>query len=156
MTMTVTSPVTGLAQTGFTSPTYTLVSDVAPDINGKQLAVSAIGGTQTGVVVSSVSIPFTNTAIRPKVLKSLGTPNPVSGVISNIPVNVYKMITRKGVQVASSGTPPQVMLITTTISVPAGADSIDPANVRAALSLHLGALSQQSAGIGDTAVSGVF
>lgn len=155
MTITVTSPVTGAAQTGFTSPTYTLVTDVAPDINGKQQAVSALGGTQASVVASSVSVPFTNTVVRPKVLKIPGTPNPITGVVANVPVNVYKMITRKGVT-AVYGQNPHVMLITTTISVPAGADTMDAPNVRAALSLHLGALAQQSAGIGDTVVSGIF
>lgn len=155
MTYSVTSPVTGSAQTGFTTPTYTLVTDVAPDSNGKQHAVSAIGGTQTGVDVSSVSRPFTATFIRPKTLKSLGAMNPVTGVISNIPRNTYKLITRKGV-LPLAGQPSQTMLVTTIIEVPAGSDTADAANVRAALSLHLGILSQQSAGIGDTGVSGIF
>lgn len=157
MTINVTSPVTGAAQTGFTSPTYTLVADVAPDSNGKQQAVSAIGGTQTGVVISSVSLPFTLTVTKPKSLKTLGTPNPVTGVISNIPRNAYTVLTRKGVQVLAGGnTPPVPMIVRTTIEIPAGADTVDAANVRAALSLHIGALTQQSAGIGDTATSGVF
>lgn len=157
MTINVTSPVAGATQTGFTTPTYTLVADVAPDSNGKQQAVSAIGGTQAGVVVSSVSLPFTLTVTRPKVLKTLGTPNPVTGVISSIPRNTYTVLTRKGVQVSSGGdTPPVTMMVKTTIEVPAGADTIDPSNVRAALSLHIGALAQQSAGIGDTANTGVF
>jgi len=155
MTYSVTSPVTGAAQTGFTSPTYTHVADTAPDINGKQVAVTAIGGTQTGVVVSSVSIPFTATFVRPRVLKALGKANPVTGVISNVPNNTYKLITRKGVE-PLAGQPFRTMLITTIIEVPAGSDSADPENVRAALSLHAGILSQQSAGIGDTIVSGVF
>lgn len=157
MTINVTSPVTGAAQTGFTTPTYTLVTDVAPDNNGKQQAVSALGGTQAGVVVSSVSLPFTLTVTRPKALKTLGTPNPVTGVISSVPRNTYTILTRKGVQVVSAGTsPPVTMMVKTTVEVPAGSDTVDPANVRAALSLHLGALAQVSAGIGDTAVSGVF
>jgi hypothetical protein len=47
------------------------------------------------------------------------------------------------------------MQITTVIDLPAGADTADAANVRAALSAHFGALSQQSAGVGDTTVSGI-
>jgi hypothetical protein len=47
------------------------------------------------------------------------------------------------------------MQITTIIDVPAGSDTADAANVRAALSAHIGALSQQSAGIGDTGVTGI-
>lgn len=155
MTYGVTSPVTGAAQTGLTSPTYTLTSDVAPDINGKQHAVTALGGTQSGVDVSSVSRPFSLTFVRPKQLKQLGTPNPVTGVISNVPRNTYKLITRKGV-LPLAGQASQNMIITTTIEVVAGSDVADAANVRAALSLHIGALTQQSAGIGDTAVSGIF
>jgi hypothetical protein len=48
------------------------------------------------------------------------------------------------------------MQIRTEIEVPAGADAADPANVRAALSLMIGALNQISASIGDTAVTGVI
>lgn len=150
-----TTPVTGAAQTGFTTPTYTLVADTAPDSNGKQHAVSAIGGTQTGVDVSSVSRPFTVTFVRPKVLRTLGNANPVTGVISNVPMNTYKLITRKGV-LPLAGQPSRTMLVTTVIEVPSGSDTADAANVRAALSLHLGILAQQSAGFGDTSVSGVF
>lgn len=155
MTITVTSPITGAAQTGLTSPTYTLTADVAPDSNGKQNAVTALGGTQTGVTSHSVAAPFTVTAVRPKVLKSLGQPNPSTGRIANVGRNTYKVITRKGV-LPLAGQPYQVMNVTTTIDVPAGADLADAANIRAALSAHIGALSQQSAGVGDTAVSGIL
>jgi len=61
MTWSPTTPVTGGAQTGFTAPTYTLSVDTAPDINGKQHAVTALGGTQAGVTSHSVSNPFTVT-----------------------------------------------------------------------------------------------
>lgn len=150
-----TSPVTGAAQTGFTSPTYTITADTAPDSNGKQHAVTAIGGTQAGVDVSSVSRPFTATFVKPKTLRVLGSANPVTGIISNVPRNTYKLITRKGVT-PLAGQPSQTMLITTIIEVPAGSDTADASNVRAALSLHIGLLSQQSAGIGDTGTSGIF
>lgn len=155
MTITVTSPITGAAQSGLTSPTYTLTGDIAPDNNGKQNAVTALGGTQTGVTSHSVASPFTITAIRPKVLKGLGSPNPVTGVIKQVPRNVYKVITRKGV-LPLAGQSVQTMLVTTTIEVPAGADLADPQNVRAALSAHFGSLNQQSSGIGDTSVSGIL
>jgi len=155
MTMTVTSPITGGAQSGFASPTYTLTADVAPDNNGKQNAVTALGGTQSGVTTHSVAAPFTVTCIRPKSLKTLGQPNPVTGVVKNVPRNTYKVITRKGV-LPLAGQPYTTMLVTTTIEVPAGADLADAANVRAALSAHIGAVWQQSAGIGDSAVSGVI
>lgn len=155
MAVSITSPVTGAAQTGLTTPTYTIVADNAPSANGRQYAVTALGGTQSGVTVSSVSAPFTTTFFKPPVLKTLGKANPVTGVINNVPRNVYKLVTRKGV-LPLAGQPNQVMLIETSVSVPAGADLADPANVRAALSMHFGSLNQVSAGIGDTAVSGVM
>lgn len=154
MSFTPTSPLTGLAQTGFTSPTYTFVDDVAPDSNGKQKAITAIGGTQTGVTVHSVASPFTHTFVRPKAFKALGFPNPVTGRITQVPRNVYKMITRKGVLVLA-GQPYQNVLVTTVIEIPAGSDVADAANIRAALSAHFGFASQCSAGIGDTTVTGI-
>lgn len=150
-----TSPITGAAQTGFTSPTYTFVDDIAPDVNGRQKAVSALGGTQAGVTVHSVASPFTLTFTRPKAFKALGTPNPVTGRLPAYPRNSYVTITRKGVSVASNQ-PFQTLIIRTTIEVPAGADTADPANVRAALSAHIGLLNQQSAGLGDTTVTGTM
>lgn len=150
-----TTPVTGAAQTGFTSPTYTLSLDVAPSINGKQHAITALGGTQVGVNSHSVAAPFTATFVRPQNFKALGKANPVTGLITAVPRNVYKIITRKGV-LPLAGQPSTTMLVTTVIEVPAGSDLADAANVRAALSLHLGILAQQSAGIGDTGVSGVM
>jgi len=68
---------------------------------------------------------------------------------------VYKFITRKGV-LPLAGQPYSTMLITTIIEVPAGADLADASNVRAALSAHFGSLSQQSAGFGDTSVTGIM
>jgi len=153
MTIAFSSPVTGAAQTGLTSPTYTNVAMSAPDVNAKQIAVTALGGTQTGVDAHSVARPFTTAFWWPKILRVLPALNS-SGQLPSVPMNVYKMITRKGVY-PLAGQPSKTMLITTIIEVPAGADLADPTNVRAALSCHLGALTQQSAGIGDTSVSGV-
>lgn len=149
------SPLTGGAQTGFTSPTYTHVVDTAPSANGKQNAVTALGGTQTGVTVHSASSPFTLSRFRPQQLKSLGVANPVTGVIKNIPNNVYKIITRKGVTPAANQSA-IAMPITTTIPVPAGADTYDAPNVRAGIGAHIGMLWQLSAAIGDTCVSGII
>lgn len=156
MTIAISSPITGAAQTGFTSPTYTVVADNAPPGNpGEQVAVTAIGGTQTGVVVHSISLPFTINFTRPANPRVLGSPNPVTGVIASVPMNVYKTITRKGVQVLA-GQNPKVMNITTVIEVPAGSDVTDPANIRAALSAHIGVLTQQSAGQGDLLINGIL
>jgi hypothetical protein len=155
MTVTLSSPVTGTAQTGLTSPTYTHVADTAPDPNAKAYAVTALGGTQTGVSIHSVSSPFLASFWRPKVFKILGKPNPVTGLIANIQNNVFRVRTQKGVT-PLAGQPIKMMTVETTITVPAGADLADPANVRAALSMHFGSLSQVSSGLGDTTVQGVL
>jgi len=156
MSITWTTPITGQPQTGLTSPTYTTISDTAPPGNpGKQVAVSALGGTQTGVTTHTVASPFTLNFTRPANLRVLGVPNPVTGVVANIPKNTYKLITRKGVT-PLAGQAIQVCTITTYIDVPAGSDTADPANIRAALSAHFGSLVQQSAGFGDLTINGVL
>jgi len=155
MTIALTSPVTGTAQTGLTAPTYTHVADTAPDANMRQYAVTALGGTQTSVTVHSASSPFTVTFVRPKVFKPLGKANPVTGVIKDVPRNVWKVIVRKGV-LPLAGQAYQTMLMSAEISIPAGADLADPANVRAAFSMLIGALSQVSSGLGDSAVTGIL
>lgn len=155
MPFNITSPITGAAQTGLTSPTYTHVADQAPDVNCKQVAVTLLGGTQTGVVVHSASCPFTIAAWKPKNFQVLGKPNPVTGLLPSVPKNSYKVITRKGVT-PLAGQPIKVMNITTTIDVPAGSDLADPLSVKAALSAHVGALTQQSAGLGDLLINGVL
>lgn len=155
MSLTLTSPVTGTAQTGLTSPTYTLSDDVAPGNNGRQYSVSALGGTQTNVDASSVSKPFTVTLVRPATFKQLGVVDPVTGVLRNVPKNTWDIITRKGV-VPLSGQASQTMLIRTSISVPAGADVVEPEDIRAALSAHFGALSQASSAIGDAIINGTL
>lgn len=154
--LTISSPVTGGAQTNFSAPTYTLVADKPPAGSvGYQYAVSAIGGTQAGVdTSSSPSKPFTITTLRPGVLRALSAVDPVTGVLRSVPRNVYTIRTRKGV-IPLVGQAAVTMQVVTTIEVPAGADTADAPNVRACLSLHNGAIAQISAAIGDTAVTGV-
>jgi hypothetical protein len=149
------SPVTGAAVAGLTSPTYTLVTDTAPNINGKQYAISALGGTQTGVDVNSVSKPFTLTFFRPPQLRTLPQANPLTGVIKNVPVNTYKLITRKGAAPAANQAP-IVARITTIIEVPAGTDTYEPEELRALISCHAGTMWVAASGIADTVVTGVF
>ena len=154
MTLAVTSPVTGGAQTGFTTPTYTLLTDVAPDVNGNQYAVSAIGGTQAGVRIHAISDPNTITLSRAAQLKALPSPSPVTGRYPPVPFNTTKILARKGVNFAANQAP-LIANARVEINIPAGADAYDAPNVRAMLSLLIGTLSQISAGIGDTAVTGV-
>jgi len=156
MSFTLSSPVTGDPQTGFTSPTYTLATDTPPTSAGKQYAVSAIGGTQAGVdTASSPSRPFTITLSRPQVLKALGPVDPVTGVLRSVPRNTYVILLRKGVT-PLAGQAPATMQIRCEIAVPAGSDIADAPNVRAALSLLIGSVHQISASIGDTCVTGVI
>jgi hypothetical protein len=155
MSFTPTSPVTGGPQTGFTSPTYTLTVDTPPAINAKQYAVTAIGGTQAGVDAHSVSRPFTITQFKPSAPKVLGKPNPTTGVISDVPNNVYTTLTRKGVT-PLAGQNSRIAQAKTELVVPAGSDVADPSNLRAMLSAHFGAIWQQSGGIGDLVISGIL
>ncbi len=150
-----TSPVTGGSQAGLTSPTYTIVTDNAPDINAKQVYVSALGGTQTGVLAHSVAAPFTLAMFRPKSFKNLQPVNPVTGVLRGVPMNTYKVITRKGV-LPLAGQSYKTSLITTTLDIPAGSDVADPLSLKAAISAHIGLLTQISSGIGDVVVNGVL
>jgi hypothetical protein len=156
MTVAVTSPITGSAQTGFTAPTYTHVADVAPDVNGKQVAVTALGGTQTGASAHSVSSPFTCTFKRPKALKVLGPVNSSTGQLQGtVQRNSYELLTRKGA-IPLASNPAVVSFIRTQFDIPVGTDTASPAEIRAALSCHIGYLTQVSAGLGDTLVSGVM
>lgn len=154
MAVSLSTPVTGAAQTGFTAPTYTITADQAPDVNGKQWAVTALGGTQTGVTPHSVAAPFTWTFWKPKTFKVLGKPNPTTGVLPSVPVNVYKAITRKGM-LPLAGQPFAIATADFKFAIPSGSDTADAANVRALISMSSGAYSQVASGIGDTLVSGV-
>lgn len=154
MTWSPDSSTTGGAQTGFTSPTFTLVDDTAPVVNAKQKTVSALGGTQGTAVANSASIPFTSTFYKPAVIRQLPAANPISGARGSIPNNQYKWIIRKG-GFAASGVP-VTAIARLTIDVPAGMDSYNPDDVRALASYLVGQLSEESADLGDTLVSGVL
>lgn len=155
MAFALSSPITGTTQTGLTSPTYTVTADSAPDNNGKQFYVSALGGTQTGVLAHSVAAPFTLSMFRPKTLKVLAPVNPVTGVLRNVPMNSYKAITRKGV-LPLAGQSYKTGMIKTELDIPAGSDLADPLSVRAMISAHIGMLSQLSNEIGNTAITGTI
>lgn len=155
MTVSVTSPVTGTAQTGLTSPTYTVVADTPPNAYSKQYAVTALGGTQTGVDVHGASKPFTITFSRPPVIRQAPNVNPVTGVMPQAPRNSYSVIVRKGTSPGVNQNP-QTMVLRCDLGVVAGADLQEPEDIRAALSLLIGALSQQSAGLGDTLINNLL
>jgi len=147
-------PVTGGAQTGFTSPTYTISVDIAPTSLGKQWAVTALGGTQTGVTSHSISKPFTITFFRPAIFRTLSPINPLTGALWNVPNSELKIITRKGA-IPLANQAPRVATIRTFIDIPAGTDTYEPSELRALLSLHIGALNQISSGLGDSLITGI-
>jgi hypothetical protein len=155
MTIALTSPVTGSAQTGLTSPTYTVVVDTPPNAYSKQWAVTALGGTQTGVDVHGASKPFTITFSRPNQIRPAPVPNPVTGVMPNSPRNVYSVLVRKGMSPGANQNP-QVAVLRCDLGVVAGADLLEPEDIRAALSLLIGSLTQQSVGLGDTLVNALL
>jgi hypothetical protein len=75
--------------------------------------------------------------------------------MSNSPRNVYSHLTRKGV-VPGTNQNPQIMVFRTDFAVVAGADLVEPEDVRAALSFHIGCESQVSAGLGDTLINALL
>jgi len=150
-----TTPITGATQSGLTTPTYTIAADSNPTQYGKQYYVSALGGTQTGVLTHSVASPFTLSAFRPANLKTLQPVNPVTGILRAVPMNTYKVITRKGV-IPLAGQASKVAMFKTELDIPAGSDLADPLSLRAALSAHIGLLTQISSALGDTTLTGTI
>lgn len=154
MTWTVAAALTGSAQTGFTAPVYNNVVDFAPSLFGKQVAVTSLGGTQVGVSAHAANNPFTITLTRPSTMKILGKPNPVTGLLPNVPKNDWTIIARKGM-IPLAGQPPAVAIAKLTLSIPAGAETASPAEIRGMLSALVGAINGASAGLGDTLVTGI-
>lgn len=148
------SSTTGATVTGLTSPTYTLVDDTAPVVNAKQKTVSALGGTQGNADANTASKPFTATFYKPSVMKSLPSPNPLTGARGSVPNNQYKLIVRKGGDCAADV--PAVAIARLTIDVPAGMETYDADNVRALVSFLVGLLTEESADLADTLLTGVL
>lgn len=152
--MNVPGTINGTAQNGgFTSPTFTTVASATTIPNGRVYSVTAKGGTQPGTVdVHSASRPFSMLVSRPANVRGLPAVN-ANGLLPNVPVNTYTFNTRKGVT-PLAGQAAVLASIKTQINVPAGADLADPANLRAMISAHIGALSQMSAELGETSLTG--
>lgn len=155
MSVALTSPVTGSAQTGFTTPTYTAVVDTPPDANSKQWAITGVTGAGNTPDLHTGSSPFTICFKRPATVRSAPQVNPVTGVIGNSPRNVFSVMVRKGMSPGTNQNP-QTAVFRCDLSVVAGADVVDATDIRAALSLLIGSLNQQSAGIGDMLINAVL
>lgn len=149
------SAITGAAITGLTSPTYTPTVDVPPNPYSKQWAITAIGGTQTGVDTgSSGSRPWTFTAYRPANVRTLNAVDS-NNVLRQVPMNEYGILLRKGLT-PLAGQASKTALFRATFSVPAGADIADQPNIKAAMSSFVGVLTQQAQGITDTLTTAVL
>jgi hypothetical protein len=144
---------TGASITGLTSPTYTLVADLAPDANSRQWAVSALGGTQTNVRANTAGDPFTHT-IRRTPYKARPNANPTNGSYPNVPLNRIEVLTRKGVYIDSSQTV-RVMNLRLIAEIPAGAELNDAVNIKAAVSAKLGLLAEEADDLADSLIKGV-
>lgn len=157
MTMsTLTSPVTGAAQTGFTAPTFTIASDIAPDLFTSQWVVTALGGTQTGATAQTgADNPFNFSVSRAKVLKPGPNVNQLNQIIGQPARNILKGAAKKGMRVNSASSQRFPAFFDFRLSLPAGSESADAAEIRSFLSMIIGSLTQLSAGIGDTAVTGI-
>lgn len=158
MSLSLTTPVTGAAQTDFTSPTYTLTESRAVDSNGRLYVVSAIGGTQTGVTVNSVGAPFTLNIWIPKVFKTItASVATLVGFSKLVPKNEWVVKTTKAVEVNALQGSSQAEIVTY-IRIPVGAftTSSGLANIRAMHSLHLGALMQSPAQWADGEAAGIL
>jgi hypothetical protein len=155
MTWSPDSSITGAAQTGLTSPTFTIASDLAPDANSRQYVVTSLGGTQTGVRASSAGDPFTATIRKDKVYKALPARNPVNGAYGNVPMNKTELLVRKGVYIDSDNTIRNANL-RVIAELPAGSEVTDSANIRALASFALGLLAEESADYGDSLVTGII
>jgi len=150
------TPITGATVTGFTAPTYTITPDTAPNASSKQWAVTAIGGTQTGVDLHATSKPFTITVFKVASPKTLPSASASTGVIvGSIPVNKFRILVRKGA-VPAANNAAIVNSAELIIRVGAGTDTYEPEDVKAMLSAMIGFLSSNSVGIGDTLLNNVL
>lgn len=105
MSLNLTSPVSGVAVTGFTSPTFTIVQDTSVPAGQKQWLVTARGGTQGAGAgdVHTLNSPFTITLKRPGVLRSMSKTLAEAVGLSKGPLNDYTLLIRKSEKVNAVG-----------------------------------------------------
>jgi len=147
-----TSPITGATVPGFTSPTYSVTQDASSPYGPKHYLVTTIGGTQAGVVAHSTAKPFTMTYHPPKTWQRPPKANK-NGIFPAPGRNVQKVYSVHAVDYATGSTADATIM--TQISIPAGAESFDGANVKALIAAHIGLLSQQASGLADTTITGI-
>lgn len=159
MSLNPSSPITGAAVTGLTSPTYTYTED-STDQNSRKFVVTALGGTQTGVEVHSIGSPFFLQVSRQPQLKSLPKPNNL-GIYPSIPVNEFRIKGVKGATVNGSvaGVSSETLCtLDCRLRVPAGVElsTNDPEELKALLSFLCGFMFSNASGIYDLASTGLL
>lgn len=117
-----TSPITGAAVTGLTTPTMTFVEDQAPNGNQRKFVVTQLGGTQTGCEVHSNASPYYVLVTRPAQSKPLPRINPQTGQYVSVPKNEYRVQFFKGATIGSTVPQEDVILMDARFRVPAGID----------------------------------
>jgi len=144
-----TSPLSGATVTGLTTPTYTLAADTTTDGRTKQFYVSALGGTQTGVVVHSSELPFLINVKKAFKVAVLGAVSALTGIRS-IPKTSYVRNTIKGVFVDTLGNK-AIAQIKTIMDIPAGAITQDYNSILAMISLDAAVGTNQVQAMADLA-----
>lgn len=156
MSLTVTSPITGVALTGLTTPTFTLASDSPPDLNSYRYVITALGGTQTGATAQTgADNPFDLTLQRAPTLRQGPSVDSLNRIIGQPGRNITRISGRKGMRVNSASSQRFPAYIRVEISIPAGAESVDPAEIKSFLSMEFGAMYNNAQGICDTVITGV-
>lgn len=158
MSLTVSTPIAGSDQTGFTSPSFDVAQDNAVQVNARRWIVTSTTGT--GVAGHTVSNPFMIQVSRPAVFKPaptyLGHIGSSGGAAyRGTGKNEYRVIVKKGTTVADGLA--GLIDMDLTIRIPAGTEFAAPADIRAALSLLAGFVANEtSSGLGDTLIQGTL
>lgn len=151
------SPITGSAITGLTSPTYTLTVDNPPNSNAKAYVITSLGGTQTGVVAHSNMMPFRAVVKRPARVKIPGQRSMTTGMYLTGGKNEYSYTFVKGANITGSASNPQYdnIVAKLTIAVPAAIGN-DSAQLDALFSFMGGFIANTLQGLRDTTGNSVL
>lgn len=155
MTITVSTPITGVPQTGMAAPSFAVVQDSAVNVNSRRWVVTGVtdaGGASPHTIGQPFYVEFT----RPAVFKTPPAVEVNSGRVLSTPArDEYHVKAVKGVLCGAAG---QVypLLIDATIKVPSGATVTDQAGIRAAFSLFGGFINEDGDGIGDVLINGTM
>jgi len=154
MALTITSPITGAAMTGFTAPTHTHVSGTAPQYNGNQRLITSLGGTQTGAQVNSTTVPFRLNFVTPQVIKGPAPLNSVTNKLAGNNRNKWLFLGQKGGLLLPSSYVYDQLNARLELDVPAGLETASPGEIKSFLSAFIGALWGNSASLADTIIAG--